>query len=190
VKKLGSTLKAGLIALIPVFILALIFKWIWNLLTSWAFFGNVFLNFAVNLLGLIVIAYFVGWFLERSWLGWLRSGIRTILGKIPVISIFVEFVFPDENKLRKNEFDEVLVKWNEYMWVPGAVTNEQEVVDKNGDKAILCTVFMPTAPAPFTGLMFLVKKQDLYYTSRKIGKLALFATSYGLKNLEIKKPLW
>lgn len=189
-KRVASAFKTGLIALIPIFILILIFGWLWSWLTSWAFFDNIFLNFAVNLFGLIAIVCSFGWFLERPWLGWLRRGIRAFSSKIPVISIFVEFAFSDENKpLKKNEFDEVLVRWNEHLWIAGAVTNEQEVVDENGDKAILYTVFVPTVPAPFTGLIFLVKKSGLRYTGRKIGDLALTTASYGLKNLEIKKPL-
>lgn len=193
-KKIGETLKSGLIALIPLFIAILLFRaaadWLWRTLTSRGFFGNNLLNFSVNLaIGLAAI-YLVGWFFQKPWLRWLRNSMRSVLEKIPIVSIVAELVFPREGGFfgeNNQDFKVVLVKLSEKTFLCGAVTNEKEVTDENGNKKVMCSVFVPTSPVPFTGfLVFTIEKSELIQTGMKLGDLTMMAASYGLKGFSMK----
>lgn len=180
-QRIASTLKTGLIALTPIFILGLLFSWLWNFLISWGFFGNIFLNFFVNLVIISSFIYLMGWFLERSWLRWLRQVIRWVLLKLPAGSVIAELVFPSDEGIFKREFDVVLAPFG-IGWLAGAVTNEREKTDSAGNKITLCTVYIGTAPVAVTGLVPFFKKSDLIYTGQKISSLALLNTTFGLKD--------
>lgn len=182
-KKIWSQFRAGLVALIPLFILAFIVKMIWGLFVALNIHlvGHPGLNYFLNFVALALFIFLAGWLLSISVV---RNFLRIVLSKIPLLSAISDYFFDAESLeiIKKDSFPLVIFEFPGLRCRAfGLVTKEMSVVDSDGKEEVWCVVFYPTCPVPFTGLLFYFPKSSLKYTDLGFKDLMTIATSFGMK---------
>ncbi|MBD3422200.1 MAG: DUF502 domain-containing protein [Chitinivibrionales bacterium] len=147
------------------------------------------LGFKIPGLGLILSALIVilAGFLSRNWIGrWLFPTIDHVLKKAPVFtSVYPsakqlsEFLFSAEKEKKFKEV--VLVEYPDtHSYGFGFVTNERMQKLDEGAGANLVSVFVPFAPAPFSGLILLVTRQKIKPVDIPVDQAIKFIVSGGI----------
>ncbi len=186
---------AGIATLFPlcitVYAVFLIFRFADNFAGKYI---NMFLvrnyGFAVPGIGLIVLLIAViiaGWF-SRIFVGrWLTSVIDRVFNRTPLIANIYpsakklsDFLFSDEESQKKFR-KVILVEFpSEGCWSVGFLTNDQ-LDDFEGalpDDSVC--VFVPLAPAPFSGFVYWTRKDKVKEIDMSVDQAAKFVLSGGV----------
>ena len=164
-----TTLIGGLAAILPIWLIFIIFAWIiriidkyleplvnqFNIETHW---GNVLMNIVI-VVTIIVIFFFIGLFIQTTFGNMVRNHIeRRYLMKIPgykTASEVVRQLFGGSQSF----FSEVVLVdvYNSGTLMTGFITDRQEMGD-------YITVFVPTGPNPTSGNIFHLPKERVMYS--------------------------
>ncbi|OGY63150.1 MAG: hypothetical protein A3I24_04345 [Candidatus Harrisonbacteria bacterium RIFCSPLOWO2_02_FULL_41_13b] len=182
--KLWQNFRSGMFLFAPIVIGAMVGKTLWDLFAQFNvnLVHSAWLNYALNFLILAVLIFLAGWLLG---IPFIRNGLKSLFSKIPFVSAISDYFLENDSTdaIKKNDFPLVLCRClGPRCWIYGLVTKEI-VVSIGEAQEILCAVFYPTSPVPFTGGVFYALKSDLIYTGSKGGlsDLVKIATSFGMK---------
>ena len=194
-RQIWSIFKTGLLALIPILVLAILLGWIWSGIraVSLDFTSIPPLNWAINTATVLAAVFAIGWLISRHWF---RAAILKVCSNVPIVSIATNFLFNHEyiERVAKGDLPEVLFRHTNESWTIGTVTNElklPEDLDADASGPLVDWVVIlapPTAPLSVAAPVHLRKKSTVIYTGRLIRDTALSVASFGLNfQLDPKK---
>lgn len=137
-------------------------------------------------LGLMLAApFFAG--LLLSWKGF-RELVLKLFGKLPVVSLFVNYIFnkEDADRMENGRFPEVKFKYAGDAWALGQVMSERMLPEDPRDPKSqlvrwVVVIGPATTPLSVTGQLILLKKSDVTFTGRFMKDTVLTVASLGLK---------
>ena len=199
-----SKLRLGILAVIPVFLIALVINWIVGGINaaSLPLLENRTLNFCLNAAMWFTALCVLGWLVSMRWC---RSLVLKLCARIPILSsISSTLLSHDYIERMKNDelgmMPEVLICLDSKDdWALGLVTNRMRLPEnlRNilSSSVDWCIVLAPlTPPLSVTSQMRLRRESELIYTGRSGKDGTLTVATFGMnckldpKKFAIKKP--
>lgn len=134
--------------------------------TRWFFtWGAPFLGFAVGVVLIFIMGFFVATFLGKK----LYQYFEALLRRLPVVRViypyakqFTDFFFAADEKRRADFKHAVAVPFpTRGLYSIGFVTGEGMRTLNEATKKHMISVFVPTAPTPFSGFVVYVPREDM-----------------------------
>jgi len=178
-KKLWTIFLSGLIALIPIFVIAFVIKMLFNVFVVFNvdLVTNPIINSFINLTIWLLFIFLIGLALT---LPSIRCALKSLLAKIPLISSVSNFL--DNRHLEhitQGDFPVVMCQLGEDAQCFGIITG-MEYENRDGQHQTWFIVFIPTVPVPLTGFIVRVTKSRLVERSDlKVQDVFRLATSFG-----------
>lgn len=187
-----TTFIGGLVALLPITLVVLLFRWIIGLVEKYLgpLVGLVetdsplyrFGLYLLALIGIFLLFFFIGLIIKTSWGNFIRNGLeKRYLSKIPGYKLTRETVMQFFGKNRSFFREVVLVDlFNSGTLMTGFITDDQgEVV----------TVFVPTGPNPTSGNIYHVPAEKVTKTSAHVdaGMKTIISCGAGSKDVFASK---
>lgn len=193
--KLRKYFVSGLLAFLP---LALsVFLFIWVIGKADGILGKYiqpilkeYLGFYIPGLGLIVgvvLIILIGFLVTRYFGKKLQGAVERLFLKLP----FFKQVYPALKEIADFFFARGKLKFKTVVIVEyprkgiysfGFLTNESSDRLNTLTKNELCNVFVPSAPGPVTGFVFMVPKKDIIFTDITVEQAVKFNMSGGVVN--------
>lgn len=193
--KLRKYFISGLLAFLP---LALsVFLFIWVIGKADGLLGKYlqpvmikYLGFYIPGLGLILgvlCIVLIGFVVTRYFGRKIQGAVEKILSKLP----FFKQVYPAIKEIADFFFARGKLKFNTVVIVEyprkgiysfGFLTNDSSDKINNATKNELCNIFVPSAPGPLTGFVFMVPKKDVIITDVTVEQAVRFIMSGGVVN--------
>lgn len=186
-KKVWTTFRTGLLALIPIFIVIFISDFLLGLLKSIriSFVPYSALNVIVNIVFYFAGILLIGFLFRQKWL---RELLAKVCSKIPVISFFSNSFLSNDyaEKMSAGSFPEVMFTYAGVLAF-GVAVNKKTVIDPDTGKEVECLVVLgpPTAPVFATAQILYVPIDKIIYTGKHMNHTAIMTASFGL-NCQIK----
>ncbi|MDR2436992.1 MAG: DUF502 domain-containing protein [Endomicrobium sp.] len=188
-------IMTGLIVIIPLwlmyFVIAILFKWVSGFtlpIVKYFLIDNYWIqvvgkisSFCLSLISIIVL----GFIANRAFGKKTLISIEKLIEKLPIFGTvhsaakqFVNFIFGKDSK--KSFKQVVFIPYpTKDIYCVAFLTGEQKV---NHEKRVC--VFMPTTPNPTTGFLFLMKEEDIIYTSYSVEQAFQFIISVGVIEMD------
>jgi len=193
--KLRKYFISGLLAFLP---LALsVFLFIWVIGKADGLLGKYlqplmikYLGFYIPGLGLIlgvVCIILIGFIVTRFFGRKIQEAVERILTRLP----FFKQVYPAVKEIADFFFARGKLKFNTVVMVEyprkgiysfGFLTSDSSDKINKAAKHELCNVFVPSAPGPLTGFVFMVPKKDIIITDVTVEQAVRFIMSGGVVN--------
>lgn len=184
--RLGTAVSEGIIFLLPILILIIIYKWIYNFIFAFAkplsllfFMRSDFAYILLTIFIMVVICYVVGVSVKikpgRFVLGRFNRFLTALPGYAFLLGITVRIFRGGISKFSSV----VLVDlFNNGNLVTGFITDQDE-------KGSIKTVFVPTGPNPTSGNIYHIKKDRIYHTDVPIEDAvrSIISCGHGSKKL-------
>jgi uncharacterized membrane protein len=197
--KLSGAIKkyimTGLIVIIPLwlmyFVIAILFKWVSGFtlpIVKYFLIDNYWIqvvgkvsSFCLSLISIIVL----GFIANRAFGKKTLISVEKLIEKLPIFGTvhsaakqFVNFIFGKDSK--KSFKQVVFIPYpTKDIYSVAFLTGEQKVTHEKR----VC-VFMPTTPNPTTGFLFLMKEEDIIYTSYSVEQAFQFIISVGVIEMD------
>lgn len=180
---LWRSFRAGLLALIPIFVIVFVISIIWGVFLSvnFRFLDNCWLNILLNLTLYFTVIMVIGWLISHRWF---RNLAIAVGSKIPIVSIFVNFFLNHDyvEKISRGDLPEVIF-YHAGCVTLGTVTNEfkmPEFITYGPQADWVMVLAPPTTPISITAQLHILRKSDVVFTGRLIKDTALTVASFGL----------
>lgn len=181
---LWRNFRAGLLALIPIFVIVFLISIVWGVFLSinLRLLDNFLLNTLLNLALDAAIILTIGWLISHRWF---RNLAIAVGSKIPIVSIFVNFFLNHDyvERISKGDLPEVIFYHTGRSVTLGTVTNEFKMPKYITYGSVVNWVMIlapPTTPISVTAQLHIRRKSDVIYTGRLIKDTALTVASFGL----------
>ena len=161
---LGRALSEGIVFLLPILILIVIYKWIYNFIFSFAkplsllfFMRTEFSYILLTIVIMIAFCYVVGVSVKTKPGRFILSRFNRILTMLPGYSFLLGFIVRIVKSGSSRFSSVVLVDlFNSGNLVTGFVTDETENHDMK-------TIFVPTGPNPTSGMIYHIKSKNVHH---------------------------